>query len=189
MQKPHLTQLAHELIREHFIKLNRVPNNVVDATCGNGHDTVFLAKLAKHVFAFDIQAEAIKKTKERLEQLQLTQKVSLHQICHSEMSRVINSPIDCIVFNLGYLPKGDKSITTLQDTSLNALDASLDLLSENGLLSILCYPGHPEGKIETRNIQNWLSQLENDYQIHQHLANYPNDKSPILYQLINNKSI
>ena len=38
----------------------------IDATCGNGHDTIFLSEHFKHVYSFDIQELAIKRTKEKM---------------------------------------------------------------------------------------------------------------------------
>lgn len=37
----------------------------LDATMGNGNDTVFLAKSSKKVYAFDIQEEAIAKNESK----------------------------------------------------------------------------------------------------------------------------
>lgn len=68
-----------------------------------------------------------------------------------------------ITFNLGYLPGADKALVTLADSTLQALDAALQLLAPDGLLSVLCYRGHPEGKIETDAIAQWLRGLPASY--------------------------
>ncbi|MDJ1630700.1 class I SAM-dependent methyltransferase [Bacillus velezensis] len=126
----------------------------VDATMGNGHDTYFLASLVGetgHVHAFDIQADALAKTKERLG-ADFSPRVTLHHKSHDQIKA--SSPEDahgrvaCAVFNLGYLPGGDKSITTNGHSTISAIEQLLELLKENGLIVLVVYHGHPEGKTE-----------------------------------------
>lgn len=184
IHKPHLTQQAHDLIRSHFENLQWVPNIAIDATCGNGYDTLFLVSLAKHVSAFDIQKMALEQTRQRLMETKHDSKVKLLHTGHENISQHVSEKVDCIMFNLGYLPKADKAITTKTETTLTALDASLKLLSvQHGLLSILCYPGHSEGKHETRAIKHWLKQLPSMWNIQEYLSSVPNEKSPILFQV------
>lgn len=66
MKRP--LEMAHDFLAEVVTQ----DDIVVDATMGNGHDTLFLAKLAKQVYAFDIQEQALEKTQERLNQAGMT---------------------------------------------------------------------------------------------------------------------
>ncbi|MCE5294987.1 MAG: 16S rRNA (cytosine(1402)-N(4))-methyltransferase [Chlamydiales bacterium] len=131
---------------------------VVDATAGNGHDCLFLASLGPtRLIAFDIQQAALEATKERLGNFQ----INLYNICHSRMQEVVE-PVSAklIAFNLGYLPGGNKALTTMLGTTLIALEASLSCLAPGGMLSITCYPGHPEGEVEEKAIMDWVQKLD-----------------------------
>jgi len=186
---PHLTQQAHNLIQTHFERYTMRPKLAIDATCGNGNDTLFLAALAERVFAFDIQEIALAKTRTRLIESQLLNKVCLFHAGHENLKKYVEEDIDCIMFNLGYLPKADKTITTIMQTSLMALNASLDLLNKDfGLLSLLCYPGHPEGRIELDAITQWLGDLPNTWSYQKYLSNYPTEKAPILFHITHKKT-
>lgn len=130
---------------------------VIDATAGNGHDSLFLASLGAKVSAFDIQPQAIENTARRLGNTPIT----LYTMCHSKMAEVVPAnSIKLIVFNLGYLPGSDKSITTQLSTTLTAIQASLELISPGGLVSITCYPGHDEGLVEEEAILSYLRTLD-----------------------------
>ncbi len=140
---------------------------VIDATCGNGQDSLFLAQTALEgssgqLLAFDIQKKALQSTKKLLEnhlsEKQLSQVEYVH-CCHSKINLYCNQPVDLIIFNLGYLPGSDKSLTTLSATTLEALGQSLDLLKPTGLLSITCYPGHEEGAKEALVVNKWAEHL------------------------------
>lgn len=131
---------------------------VVDATAGNGHDSLFLASLTPgKIIAFDIQQAALDATKERLGNFP----IYLYNICHSRMQEIVEpASATLIAFNLGYLPGGNKALTTMLDTTISALKASLSCLKPGGLLSITCYPGHPEGQIEEEAIMQWVKMLD-----------------------------
>ncbi len=123
----------------------------VDATCGNGHDTLFLAGLvgqAGRVLAFDIQEEAIVSTKERLSAAGVDSRVMLIRSCHTGLAEYLDSPVGAVMFNLGYLPGGDHSTVTGADTTLPALRAALAALSRGGVITLIIYTGHPGGKEE-----------------------------------------
>lgn len=132
---------------------------VVDATMGNGHDTVFLANLVGEkgtVFAFDVQTEALKKTKERLEQHQLTDRVVLYHRGHEELIRTIpekfHGKITAAIFNLGYLPGSDKSIVTKPETTKEAVEQLLEIMAPGGVIVLVVYHGHEEGKRKRRTL-------------------------------------
>lgn len=136
---------------------------VVDATAGNGHDTVFLARLvgpSGQVHAFDVQEEAIRATRERLEKEGLlTPSVRLHLASHDRLAELVGGPVKAIVFNLGYLPGGDKKTVTRTECTLAALEQAAALIAPNGLLSVMCYPGHEGGKEEAEAVEAFLSRL------------------------------
>jgi len=179
-----LTQRAHELIQIHFA--NKPKGTAVDATCGNGHDTEFLCRLEfEHVIGFDIQAQAIETSTKRIEQAQLN--AQLIKSGHENIEQYITGEIDCVMFNFGYLPKADKSLTTKSSTSIKALTTSLNKLSKTGLISLMCYPGHAEGAIETEKIKQQLDSLGCDWQVENHLAKSPKPTAPTLYIITRSK--
>ncbi|HEY4552184.1 MAG TPA: class I SAM-dependent methyltransferase [Bacillaceae bacterium] len=142
---------------------------VVDATIGNGHDTVFLAELVGEkgrVYGFDIQERAILQTKEHLEAEDLMERVSLFQIGHERILEVIppneNGKISGAIFNLGYLPGGDKSIVTKPDTTIVAIDQLLKLMVPGGIIVLVIYHGHEEGTIERDSLLEYAQGLDQE---------------------------
>ncbi|ANU25789.1 tRNA (mnm(5)s(2)U34)-methyltransferase [Planococcus versutus] len=134
-------------------------DSVIDGTAGNGHDTHFLAELTGStgkVFAFDIQAEAIEATNERVKKFQ---HVTLIHDSHAKIKEYVTEPISAAVFNLGYLPKGDHSIITTAQSTLSALEQSLDLLKINGVLLVVVYSGHEGGHEERDAVMGFVSTL------------------------------
>ncbi len=135
----------------------------VDFTMGNGHDTEFLAKTVGktgHVYAFDIQESALASTSERLEKSGCRDNVTLILASHHNVKKYIDVPIKAGMFNLGYLPGGDKAITTMRKTTLPAIEAAISLLSSDAVLVIAVYPGHAEGAAEGREVLEYLSSLD-----------------------------
>lgn len=139
---------------------------VIDGTAGNGHDTLFLAQIVGNlgrVFAFDIQEDAIKKTKERLINNNSISQVTLFQKGHQEAIKVIpeseHGKISAAIFNLGYLPGGDKSIVTTPKTTLKAIDDIFTLLKKGGIIVLVIYHGHEEGKKEKQELLNYVSNI------------------------------
>lgn len=156
---------------------------VVDMTVGNGNDTLFLANISKKVFGFDIQDVAIENTKKLLRENNVYN-YELFNISHEKINDVLKEyekNIKLILFNLGYLPCGDKSITTNHKTTLNAVKNSFSMLSSNGLILIVFYP-HPEGKTEAQVVLEYLNKNKLEYTIYK---NTPNMDAPYLI-VINN---
>ncbi|CAH2032475.1 class I SAM-dependent methyltransferase [Trichlorobacter ammonificans] len=150
--------LSHLLLRTLVPPAGRV----VDATCGNGKDTLLLAELVGphgHVFAFDIQPAACERTMTRLREAELHERVTVHTIGHERMGTVVSAPLAAVVFNLGWLPGGDRAVTTRPETTCAALEASLNLLQPGGCLLITCYPGHEGGDRETAAVCAWAAAL------------------------------
>jgi len=178
-----LTDKAHELISTHFETVSVPPSLAVDATCGNGHDTLFLAKLGfEKVIGFDIQQKAITATNLKLKKAHI-ENIKLVHAGHENIGSYTDQKIDCIMFNLGYLPSANKDITTKATTTLSALKFCLTALSKGGLISLMCYPGHPAGLEENNAIKKWLINLDDCWDVSTHQASSPKPTAPILYLL------
>ena len=130
---------------------------VVDATMGNGHDTLFLAKLSKQVYAFDIQEQALEKTSQRIQEAGLTN-VDLILQGHETVDQYVTE-VKAAIFNLGYLPSADKSIITQPQTTLEALEKLCRMLVKGGRIAIMIYYGHEGGDIERDAVLDFVSQL------------------------------
>jgi predicted methyltransferase len=142
---------------------------VIDATVGNGHDTLFLATqvgVSGKVYGFDIQAAALDSAYQRLQQAGQTAPVSLYHAGHEVMAMLLPESaagrVKAVMFNLGYLPGGDKQRTTAASTTLAALQAALSLLAPGGVISLLAYTGHPGGREETEQLKALLVHLPRD---------------------------
>ena len=133
---------------------------VVDATCGNGNDTLFLAKTsAKKVFAFDIQEQAIFNTRQLLLNNEVDSKCELILDSHFNFDNYIKSKVRAVMFNLGYLPKGNHNITTTADTTVTTIEKFLKVLEIGGIIVIVVYWGHENGKIEKAALLDTLTAL------------------------------
>jgi predicted methyltransferase len=136
---------------------------VVDATCGNGHDTLLLSRLVGvhgHVWGFDIQQPAVAETGRRVAEAELSSRVTLLPIGHENLAEHITEPVQVVLFNLGYLPGGDRSIITRPDTTGSALEQSLQLLATGGIVVVTVYPGHGGGAEEQSTVENWAAGLD-----------------------------
>lgn len=161
-QPTSLVKLAHSLVKAKV----KPGDAVIDATVGNGHDTAFLLNLVKpngNVFGFDIQKKALDSTLMTLSELPYPSCLSLFHASHAEMAQRIpvayHHNISAAMFNLGYLPRGDKRIITLADSTLAALKAAVRILSPYGIITVVAYPGHDGGKEETGQVRDWCRML------------------------------
>lgn len=137
-------------------------DTVIDATLGNGHDTVMLAELVGptgKVYGFDIQSDAVDRTSALLCEKHLRDRCELFAEGHQNIANRVCEPVKAAVFNLGWLPGGDKTITTLWETTQIAITAALSLLMKGGVCTICAYPGHAEGDRERFALMEWLSAL------------------------------
>ena len=135
----------------------------VDFTMGNGYDTEFLCRTvgeSGHVYAFDIQEQAVASTTARLAEVDCPRNYTLIHDSHHKVKDYVKGPIKAGMFNLGYLPGGDKSITTMRETTLPAIQAALELLGPKSILSVAIYPGHEEGDAEGKLVSEYLSSLD-----------------------------
>ncbi len=174
-----------KISRDIIFKNVKEGQTVVDCTVGNGNDTVLLAKqvgLKGKVYGFDIQKEALEGTLKKLTCENLDNRVRLIMDGHENIDLYINEKIDFIIYNLGYLPKGNKNIKTKKDTTLVSLKKSLDLLNDNGIILVTCYIGHEGGIEEKDGVEEFLRELNQKvYNVIKYdfinQINYP----PILY--------
>ena len=163
MAKPHL-ETAHAFWKD----LVTPSDTVIDATCGNGYDTLLLSQLAEKVYSIDIQQQAITSAQSKLTE-ELRKKVVFLHCCHSLFPAEIRpASVKLIVYNLGYLPGGNKSQTTQVETTLLSLNRALSLVQPGGAVSITCYPGHAEGKREEEAIQEWIASLDSKWTFQHH---------------------
>ncbi len=142
-----VTQVAHLQVSQ----VLQPGDLAVDATAGNGMDSVFLAGLVGskgQVYTFDIQEEALTLTASKLREHNMDQQVKLIQDGHEKLSDYINEPVTVFMYNLGYLPGGGSRITTRFDTTLRSIQQALVLLKPGGIITVIMYPGHREGKVE-----------------------------------------
>ena len=140
----------------------RAGDSVIDATMGNGGDTRLLCRLVGpdgHVTAFDVQPEALRSTKAKLEEEGLLERASLILSGHEAMEAYVSGPVQAVVFNFGWLPGADHTVTTRCETSLRAAEAALRLLSPGGIVTLCIYPGHEEGARELEALARWSSAL------------------------------
>ena len=138
-------------------------DTAVDYTMGNGHDTAFLSKAVGktgHVYAFDIQPEALKSTEINLQTAECPENYTLICDSHHNVKNYVNTPVKAGMFNLGWLPGGDKSITTVRETTMPAIKSAIELMDKDAILNIAVYPGHTEGEAEGRMIEDCLSEMD-----------------------------
>lgn len=157
-----ISELSHDIISK-YLDEKKI---AIDATLGNGYDCDFLASNFHKVYAFDIQKEACENYDKKNEN------VIVINDSHHKFDDYIKEEVNCIVYNLGYLPGGTKEITTKSNTSLISIEKGLQLLSSGGMMTIAIYRGHDEGKEEENCIIDYLKTLnkkEYGVMIHEYL--------------------
>ena len=135
----------------------------VDATMGGGRDTRWLCErvgAGGRVYAFDVQPEAVARTRALLTAEGLIDRATLLCEGHQRMAEWVPEPVDAVMFNLGWLPGAVHAVTTKAETTRMAVDAALALLKPQGLLTICVYPGHDEGKRELQALAAWAEALD-----------------------------
>ena len=155
--------LQPQNITEYFIN-NYIScgDTVIDATAGNGNDTLKLCRAVEKegtVYAFDIQEVALEETKKRLLENGF-ENATLILDSHSQMDKYIKEKVKAVIFNLGYLPGGDHKVQTKADTTKKAIEKSLELLSDDGFVSISIYYGKNSGTEEKTAVMEYLKQLD-----------------------------
>ena len=153
MNKDNINTVAHRWLNS-YLKPEHI---CIDATCGNGNDTLFLAQRSSKVYGFDIQHQAIENTQKRCEKMT---NVKLFQMSHDLMEDVVHESVDCVIFNFGYLPGGDHSISTKAQTSIMAIEQGLEILKSGGMMSLCIYSGGDSGFEERDAILEEIKKLD-----------------------------
>lgn len=170
-------KFGHQLLAEVVLS----GDTVVDATVGNGNDTLFLAELVGEqgkVIGCDIQTQAIETTQQKLIEEHLDSRVFLYLMGHEKIQDILTEDelIKAAVFNLGYLPKGDKQIITQGKTTVAALSVLISHLEKEGRIVVVVYHGHPGGKQEKEEVLDFVKTI-------------PQDEFNVLsYQFVNQKN-
>jgi 16S rRNA C1402 N4-methylase RsmH len=157
---------------------------VVDATVGNGLDTAYILRhdVIKHVFAFDIQEDAINTAKT----LNPSYKVTWILDTHANVDLYVDA-CDGVIFNLGFLPGSPSTITTTKLDLLTALEKLQTILKPNGVIVIVVYPSHPEGVLEHLAIQDWIKQLKHPFYPYEYRRAY-HDTAPYVVSIYKQKN-
>jgi len=154
---PRTTRLVQQMLGE----LLREGDVVIDATAGNGHDTQFLAGCVGatgRVLAFDVQEAAMRSTRKRLLEVGMEERVEFHLASHARMAEFAEAgSVAAVMFNLGYLPGVDHALATEAAETMRALDAVCVVLKSGAVLSVVCYPGHPQGAEEAAGVERWMN--------------------------------
>ena len=180
-----LTDIAHEGWEPYLF-----PGALVlDATAGNGFDTAFLTHAIQpngRIWAIDIQEAALDSTRETLFAKGLmSDNVTLIQGNHAKMETLLyegpTPRLDFICFNLGYLPNGDHDFTTKAETTIQALNASLRLLKQEGTLSVIAYRGHPGAQEEAQAVDSFFNNLPAPWRTIAHIPTGTQSPGPVWY--------
>ena len=163
-----LSQQAHEILK----KIINEKDAVIDATCGNGYDSLFLSRQVSPlgcVYSFDIQSMAIDATYRRLQEANALAPLKLIRAGHEQMLDHIRQEdcgkIKAVMFNLGYLPHSDKQVITTSKTTLMALNSAKSILADSAIMTILVYSGHEGGFDESQAVQRWCARLSEEFEV------------------------
>jgi len=185
MSLPSILDAAHRAAAE-VLNAGAV---AVDATVGNGHDTLFLAQAVGeegHVYGFDVQAGALRSTRERVETAGLGGRLTLVQGGHEDLLTHLpdreSGTIAVVMFNLGYLPGSESDVVTHPETTCAALDAAAKALRPGGRITAVLYTGHDGGQLEAAAVERWAEGLPSDRftAVSYAYANRPNDPPRLL---------
>lgn len=163
-------------------------DHAIDATMGNGHDTLFLAQQVGptgRVDAFDVQEKALEQTRLRLTEHGVAARCHLHHCGHQHMAEVLPASsveqVRVVLFNLGYLPGADKALFTRTETTLAAIRQALRLLAQGGRLIVVTYPGHAGGDEEADAVKTLLTPLSDSFGQVQHMRTLSSQGRPPEY--------
>jgi len=156
-----------DLGHKFFSSLLKEGDIAIDATCGNGRDSLALGKLLSEkngssLLCIDIQEIAIQSTEELLKKELpfFLPSVTFQRGSHESFPELFKGRVKLVVYNLGYLPGADKTLTTTVSSTLRSVKNAMRLLTPGGVINITCYPGHPEGAKEEAELISLLSSLE-----------------------------
>lgn len=182
-----IVDFAKVLMKDFITSLDKTNIVCVDATLGNGNDSLYLSKLVTnngHIYAYDIQEQALRNSQYLFENEQVnnvTMKLKSHEYIEEDN-------IDLAIFNLGYLPGFDKTIKTTKETSLKALNNLLPKMNKDKMLIIIClYVGHKEGLEESILIDEFVKTLPSNEYLVSKYQNYNRVTSPYILTISLNK--
>lgn len=158
MRLERVLQYAKTLLRDTI----EIGDTVVDATAGNGHDTLFLAELVGdtgRVYAFDVQQQAVDATMSRLVEAGVQARCEVILDGHEQVANYVSTPIKAAVFNLGYLPGAAHDVITKPSTTVAALESLLQQLVVGGMIVLVIYYGHEGGKEERDRVLDYVASL------------------------------
>lgn len=182
---------ARHLAADYMARAIRPGDTVVDATMGNGKDTLFLCELVGergHVYAFDVQPEAVERTRGRVEEAGFAGRTTLLLAGHETMAEKIAGPVQAVMFNLGWLPGAAHAVTTRTETTLAAVRAATELLAPGGVATVCVYPGHEEGARELEALRAFVSQMDvRRFNTLHHVFANASDQTPQLFLIQRNK--
>ncbi len=153
-----LLNLHKAFIKEHL----REGDVCCDFTMGNGYDTVFLSQTVGEkgrVYAFDVQEQAVEATRKRLAESGCPENYTLIRDSHHRAKEYVHEKIKAGMFNLGWLPGSDRSVFTLRETTLKAVEAAIGLMDRDAVITVAVYPGHEEGDAEGRLLEEYFAGL------------------------------
>lgn len=182
---------ARHLAADYMARAIRPGDTVVDATMGNGKDTLFLCELVGEcgrVYAFDVQPEAVERTRERVEEAGFADRTTLLLAGHETMAEKISGPVQAVMFNLGWLPGAAHAVTTRTETTLAAVRAATGLLAPGGVVTVCVYPGHEEGTRELEALRAFVSQMDvRKFNALHHVFANASDQTPQLFLIQRNQ--
>lgn len=173
------------IVSKYFMSFIKDGDVCLDATVGNGNDIAAISKLVGDhgkVYGFDIQNLAIDNTRELLKSQNTLGRTILILDSHENLDKYIRESLDFIIYNLGYLPRGDKRIITNEKSTIISIEKSLKLMRKGSIMLITAYPGHPGGMYENTAVSETLSRLkQKDFNVLKYdFINQKNDP-PVLY--------
>lgn len=174
---------AHHLVRGAL----RPGDVALDATVGNGHDTLVLAEgvgATGRVYGFDVQSAALAQARRRLQEVGLAERVTLFETGHERLRSVLPAEVQgqvrVVMFNLGYLPGSDKHVVTTPERTLPAMEAALDVMSAQGLMTVVLYWRHTGGTEEAEAVLAWAAGLDPSHFTAQHFQTLNRQGPPTL---------
>lgn len=178
-QERYVLRNARYLAADYMRRTLKEGDAAVDATMGNGKDTLFLCELvgsSGHVYAFDVQQDAVARTAQRVKEAGFAKRTTLFLAGHETMAEHIKTPVRAVMFNLGWLPGAAHIVTTKTNTTLEAVSAAANLIAPGGVVTICVYPGHEEGQRELKALLEWAAGLDvRAYNVlHHHFLNASN---------------
>lgn len=147
----------YEIVDE-ILKNDFKGKSAVDATMGMGNDTEKLLKVVGEkgkVFAFDVQDQSINYCKEKFKNIS---NLEILKISHEFIDILEN--FDLAIYNLGYLPGSDKSVTTMAMSTVISLMKATQLINKGGIIVVVSYLGHENSQEERDSLEKFLKSLD-----------------------------